>query len=162
MEDPVHHQQVDMLTGIEAWWYQMKMTTRAVEYATLRRSVDTFWKFPSLVSRSCFSCAWRYHGCWQFLAMIVFKFSQVRFIVKLTFPFYSHQFQGTPPGAEHIPFLILFAPLLLIQGAGVLFAAYRLVEKIVLLLSIGAGSGRYFAVTSKARDYFEFLYRGPR
>lgn len=70
--------------------------------------------------------------------------------------------EGTPPGAEHIPFLILFAPLLLIQGAGVLFAAYRLVEKIVLLLSIGAGSGRYFAVTSKARDYFEFLYRGSR
>ena len=92
--------------------------------------------------------------------MIVFKFSQVSFIVKLTFPFYSHQFQGSPPGAEHIPFLILFAPLLLIQGAGVLFAAYRLVEKIVLLLS--AGSGRYFAVTSKARDYFEFLYRGSR
>jgi hypothetical protein len=51
---------------------------------------------------------------------------------------------------------------LLIQGAGVLFAAYRLVEKIVLLLSIGAGSGRYFAVTSKACDYFEFLYRGSR
>lgn len=70
--------------------------------------------------------------------------------------------EGTPPGAEHIPFLILFAPLLLIQGAGVLFAAYRLVEKIVLLLSIGAGSGRYFAVTSKAHDYFEFLYRGSR
>ncbi|KAJ6902959.1 hypothetical protein NC651_020443 [Populus alba x Populus x berolinensis] len=70
--------------------------------------------------------------------------------------------EGSPPGAEHIPFLILFAPLLLIQGAGVLFAAYRLVENIVLLLSIGAGSGRYFAVTSKARDYFEFLYRGSR
>lgn len=70
--------------------------------------------------------------------------------------------EGSPPGAEHIPFLILFAPLLLIQGAGVLLAAYRLVEKIVLLLSIGAGSGRYFAVTSKARDYFEFLYRGSR
>ncbi|KAJ6910554.1 hypothetical protein NC652_021272 [Populus alba x Populus x berolinensis] len=70
--------------------------------------------------------------------------------------------EGSPPGAEHIPFLILFAPLLLIQGAGVLFAAYRLVEKIVLLLSIGVGSGRCFAVTSKAHDYFEFLYRGSR
>ncbi|KAF9677312.1 hypothetical protein SADUNF_Sadunf08G0094800 [Salix dunnii] len=70
--------------------------------------------------------------------------------------------EGTPPSAEHIPSLILFAPLLLIQGAGVLFAAYRLMEKIVLLLNFGAGSGRYFAVTSKAHDYFGFLHRGSR
>ncbi|KAJ6689698.1 hypothetical protein OIU85_006052 [Salix viminalis] len=70
--------------------------------------------------------------------------------------------EGTPPSAEHIPFLILFAPLLLIQGAGVLFAAYRLMENIVLLLDFGADSGRYFAVTSKAHDYFGFLHRGSR
>ena len=95
--------------------------------------------------------------------MIVFKFSQVSFIVKLTFPsFFSLQFQGTPPSAEHIPSLILFAPLLLIQGAGVLFAAYKLMEKIVFLLNFGADSGRYFAVTSKAHDYFGFLHRGSR
>ncbi|XP_073268003.1 uncharacterized protein [Populus alba] len=40
------------------------------------------------------------------------------------------------------------------------FAVYRLVEKIVLLLNSGAGSGRYFAVTSNAQDYFGFLHNG--
>ncbi|GAV59678.1 Tmemb_185A domain-containing protein/zf-C3HC4_3 domain-containing protein [Cephalotus follicularis] len=70
--------------------------------------------------------------------------------------------EGTPPSARDIPFMVLFAPLLLLQGAGVLFAAYRMVEKIVLLLHSGAGSGRYFDMASKVYDCFGFLHCGPR
>lgn len=72
------------------------------------------------------------------------------------------QFQGTPPRAKYIPFPVLFAPLFLVQGAGVLFAAYRLVEKIVILLRGGATSNRYFTIVSKARDFLGFLHHGSR
>ncbi|KAJ6982247.1 hypothetical protein NC653_025379 [Populus alba x Populus x berolinensis] len=65
---------------------------------------------------------------------------------------------GTSPGAEHIPCLILCSTFFDSRSWG--FAVYRLVEKIVLLLNSGAGSGRYFAVTSNAQDYFGFLHNG--
>ncbi|XP_030970655.1 uncharacterized protein LOC115991039 isoform X1 [Quercus lobata] len=70
--------------------------------------------------------------------------------------------EGTPSGARHMSFPVLFAPLFLLQGAGVLFAAYRLVEKIVLLLHSEVGSGTYIALASKAFDFFGFLHRGSR
>ncbi|OAY47353.1 uncharacterized protein LOC110617546 [Manihot esculenta] len=70
--------------------------------------------------------------------------------------------EGTPPRAKYIPFPVLFAPLFLVQGAGVLFAAYRLVEKIVILLRGGATSNRYFTIVSKARDFLGFLHHGSR
>ncbi|XP_012082023.1 uncharacterized protein LOC105641975 isoform X3 [Jatropha curcas] len=70
--------------------------------------------------------------------------------------------EGTPPDAEHIPFPVLFAPLLLIQGAGVLFAIYRLVEKIVILLRGGSGSTRYLTIASKVCDFLGFLHHGSR
>ncbi|XP_073268004.1 uncharacterized protein [Populus alba] len=66
--------------------------------------------------------------------------------------------EGTSPGAEHIPCLILCSTFFDSRSWG--FAVYRLVEKIVLLLNSGAGSGRYFAVTSNAQDYFGFLHNG--
>jgi sensor histidine kinase YesM len=75
------------------------------------------------------------------------------------FPFH---FQGTPSGARHISFPVLFAPLFLLQGAGVLFAAYRLVEKIVLLAQNEVGSGTYSALSSKAREFFGFLHHGSK
>ncbi|KAJ6982249.1 hypothetical protein NC653_025379 [Populus alba x Populus x berolinensis] len=68
--------------------------------------------------------------------------------------------EGTSPGAEHIPCLILCSTFFDSRSWG--FAVYRLVEKIVLLLNSGAGSGRYFAVTSNAQDYFGFLHNGSR
>lgn len=71
-------------------------------------------------------------------------------------------FQGTPSSARQISIPVLFAPLLLLQGAGVLFAAYRLIEKIVLLVRSGVVSGRYLIITSKVRDYFGFLRHGSR
>ncbi|KAF5751949.1 hypothetical protein HS088_TW02G00968 [Tripterygium wilfordii] len=70
--------------------------------------------------------------------------------------------EGTPPSARDISFPVLFVPLFLLQGAGVLFTAYRLVEKIFLLLNSGAVSGRCFALASKARDCFGFLHHGSR
>ncbi|KAF2298789.1 hypothetical protein GH714_027800 [Hevea brasiliensis] len=44
--------------------------------------------------------------------------------------------EGTPAGARNIPLPILFSPLFLLQGVGVLFAASKLVEKLVLLLKM--------------------------
>ncbi|RVW45553.1 hypothetical protein CK203_034909 [Vitis vinifera] len=70
--------------------------------------------------------------------------------------------EGTPSSARHIPIPLLFAPLFLLQGIGVLFALYRLVEKIVLLLHSAAGTERYFAISSKVRSYFGFLHHGSR
>lgn len=71
-------------------------------------------------------------------------------------------FQGTPAAARDIPIPVLFSPIFLLQGAGVLFSASRLVEKIVLLLHNGAGTGRYFTYSSRAHDCFGFLHHGSR
>ncbi|BBH04085.1 Transmembrane Fragile-X-F-associated protein [Prunus dulcis] len=70
--------------------------------------------------------------------------------------------EGTPANARHIPLPVLFSPLFLLQGAGVLFSACRLVEKIVLLLRSGAGTGIYFRISSRAHDCFGFLHHGSR
>ncbi|KAL6175348.1 hypothetical protein ACLB2K_051989 [Fragaria x ananassa] len=70
--------------------------------------------------------------------------------------------QGTPERARHIPLPIVFSPLFLLQGVGVLFAASRLVEKIVLLLRTGAGTGIYFRFSSRAHDCLGFLHHGSR
>ncbi|GAV61573.1 Tmemb_185A domain-containing protein/zf-C3HC4_3 domain-containing protein [Cephalotus follicularis] len=70
--------------------------------------------------------------------------------------------EGTPPGARKIPLPLLFSPLFLVQGAGVLFAASRLVEKVVPLLRSGAGRGRYFRFSSIAHDFLGFLHHGSR
>ncbi|GFZ05906.1 transmembrane Fragile-X-F-associated protein [Actinidia rufa] len=70
--------------------------------------------------------------------------------------------EDKPAGAKYIPLPVLFSPLFLLQGAGVLFATSRLVEKIVLLLRSGAGTGRYFALSSKVRECFGYLHHGSR
>ncbi|TQD74693.1 hypothetical protein C1H46_039770 [Malus baccata] len=70
--------------------------------------------------------------------------------------------EGTPANARHIPLPVLFSPLFLLQGAGVLLSACRLVEKIVLLLRTEAGTGLYFRFSSRAHDCFGFLHRGSR
>ncbi|KAJ8648473.1 hypothetical protein MRB53_001496 [Persea americana] len=70
--------------------------------------------------------------------------------------------EGTPANAQHIPLPALFAPLFLLQGAGVLFAVSRLVEKLVVILRTGAGTGAYFTVSARARECFDFLHRGSR
>lgn len=72
------------------------------------------------------------------------------------------EFQGTPATARNIPLPILFSPIFLLQGAGILFAASRLVEKIVLLLRSGSGTGMYFRFSSRAHDCMGFLHHGSR
>ncbi|CAI9753578.1 unnamed protein product [Fraxinus pennsylvanica] len=78
--------------------------------------------------------------------------------------------EGTPPGARHIPLPILFSPIFVLQAAGLMFAASRLVEKIVLLLQSEAGRGRYFTYSSRVllsfplsnlRKYWLKLYSFP-
>ncbi|XP_044489253.1 uncharacterized protein LOC123213777 isoform X2 [Mangifera indica] len=70
--------------------------------------------------------------------------------------------EGTPSGARHISFRVIFAPLFLIQGAGVVYAAYRLIEKIALLLHSSIAVGRCLTVASKACDCLDFLHHGSR
>ncbi|KAL5553510.1 hypothetical protein UlMin_040911 [Ulmus minor] len=70
--------------------------------------------------------------------------------------------EGTPSSAKNLSIPVVFSPLLLLQGAGVLFAAYRFAERIVILLNDGVGSGRYFTIAVKVQDCFGFLHRGSR
>ncbi|PIN05761.1 putative E3 ubiquitin ligase [Handroanthus impetiginosus] len=70
--------------------------------------------------------------------------------------------EGTPPGARRIPLPVIFSPIFVLQGAGVLFATSRLVEKIVLLLRSEARGGIYFVYSSRIHDCFSFLHHGSR
>ncbi|XP_051122440.1 uncharacterized protein LOC127245530 isoform X2 [Andrographis paniculata] len=70
--------------------------------------------------------------------------------------------EGTPPGARNIPIPVLFLPLLLLQGAGLLFAIYRFFEKINMLIHPEADSGSTFRLPPTAYDYMGFLRRGSR
>ncbi|KAI5660156.1 hypothetical protein M9H77_28949 [Catharanthus roseus] len=70
--------------------------------------------------------------------------------------------EGTPRSFRHLSVHVLFSPLFVLQGAGVLFAISRLLEKIVLLLRSGDTTGRYFIFSSGVRDCFAFLHRGSR
>lgn len=70
--------------------------------------------------------------------------------------------EGTPASARLIPIPVLFSPLILLQGAGLFFAIYRFVERCILILHSGAGTGRYFRISSKIRDCFAFMHHGSR
>ncbi|CAN6907094.1 unnamed protein product [Brassica oleracea] len=70
--------------------------------------------------------------------------------------------EGTPERAKDISIPVLFSPLFLLQGLGVLFAASKLTEKIVVLLRGEAGPGLYFRFSSRAHDCLGFLHHGSR
>ncbi|KAG5619012.1 hypothetical protein H5410_018836 [Solanum commersonii] len=70
--------------------------------------------------------------------------------------------EGTPAGARHISLPVIFLPIFLLQGAGVLFATLRFVEKTVLLLRSGAAVGQYHVISSRVRDCFAFMHHGSR
>ncbi|KAF8052329.1 hypothetical protein N665_1572s0010 [Sinapis alba] len=70
--------------------------------------------------------------------------------------------EGTPERAKDISLPVLFSPLFLLQGVGVLFAASKLIEKIVVLLRGEAGPGFYFRFSSRAHDCLGFLHHGSR
>jgi len=71
-------------------------------------------------------------------------------------------FQGTPEAAKSISVPVLFSPLFLLQGVGVLFAASKLIEKVVLLLRGEDDTGLYFRFLSRAHDCLGFLHHGSR
>lgn len=93
---------------------------------------------------------------------VEFLFVDLFYVFKVVLIMLLFHFQGTPYGARHISFPVLFAPLFLLQGAGILCAAYRLVEKILLLAHTGVDSVTYSALVSKACDFFGFLQHGSR
>ncbi|KAI3726808.1 hypothetical protein L1987_66614 [Smallanthus sonchifolius] len=70
--------------------------------------------------------------------------------------------EGKPTAARFIPPAVVFSPIFLVQGLGVLFAASNLVEKIVIFLRTGAGTRIYFTYAARARDSFGFLQHGSR
>ncbi|KAG2303202.1 hypothetical protein Bca52824_031853 [Brassica carinata] len=70
--------------------------------------------------------------------------------------------EGTPERAKDISIPVLFSPIFLLQGLGVLVAASKLIEKIVVLLRGEAGPGFYFRFSSRAHDCLGFLHHGSR
>ncbi|KAI3726810.1 hypothetical protein L1987_66616 [Smallanthus sonchifolius] len=68
--------------------------------------------------------------------------------------------EGKPAAARFIPLPVVFSPIFLVQGLGVLFAASSLIKKIVILLRAEAGTGTYFTNAARTRDPFDFLRRG--
>lgn len=70
--------------------------------------------------------------------------------------------EGTPAKAREIPIPVIFSPLFLLQGAGVMFSMSKLVERIVLQLHSESGNSRYYMFSSRLRDSFEFILRGSR
>ncbi|MCI29084.1 transmembrane fragile-X-F-associated protein, partial [Trifolium medium] len=69
---------------------------------------------------------------------------------------------GTPAFAAQLPLAVLFSPLFVLQGVGVILSASKFVEKLVLLLRSGAGGGLYFRFSSRAHDCLGFLHHGSR
>uniref|UniRef100_A0A3Q7GDR5 RING-type domain-containing protein n=3 Tax=Solanum lycopersicum TaxID=4081 RepID=A0A3Q7GDR5_SOLLC len=69
---------------------------------------------------------------------------------------------GTPPSAAFIPIPVLFIPLFLLQGAGLLFSVYRLVETVILLVDGERGVRSYFRMSSVIRDSFSCMRHGSR
>ncbi|KAK1433649.1 hypothetical protein QVD17_10563 [Tagetes erecta] len=70
--------------------------------------------------------------------------------------------EGKPTAARFIPLPVVFSPIILVQGLGVLFTGSSLVEKIVIFLRTGAGTGIYFTYAARARDSFGFWKHGSR
>ncbi|CAI8610209.1 unnamed protein product [Vicia faba] len=70
--------------------------------------------------------------------------------------------EGTTAFAAQLSLAVLFCPLFVLQGVGVLLSASKFVEKLVLLLRSGAGGGLYFRFSSRAHDCLGFLHHGSR
>ncbi|MFS7972266.1 putative transcription factor C2H2 family [Helianthus anomalus] len=63
--------------------------------------------------------------------------------------------EGKPAAARLVPLPVVFSPVLLVQGLGVLFATSNLVEKILP----GVGTRIYFTYATRARDSLGCLQR---
>ncbi|XP_035840065.1 uncharacterized protein LOC110918710 isoform X4 [Helianthus annuus] len=70
--------------------------------------------------------------------------------------------EKTPAAAGFIPLPIVFSPLLVLQGAGVVFSASKLVDECIKLPHTGPHTGRLLDFSSETHDCFGFLYGGSR
>lgn len=70
--------------------------------------------------------------------------------------------EGTPSGARYIPIRVVFAPLFMLQATGVIFAIYRLLEKVFLLLYRSTALGSFPTTSAGIRDYLGFMHHGSR
>ncbi|MCD7458206.1 hypothetical protein HAX54_037549 [Datura stramonium] len=116
-------------------------------------------KIPIILFQVLSVCAWSVKLLYDIIMvqlLVIGDASDVFLIIR------ASEFQGTPASARHISLPLLFLPIFLLQGAGVLFATLRFVEKIVLLLRSGAAVGRYHVFSSRVRDCFAFMHHGSR
>ncbi|KAL8261253.1 hypothetical protein R6Q59_025302 [Mikania micrantha] len=67
-----------------------------------------------------------------------------------------------PAAASLIPLSVVFSPLLILQGTGVVFSAINLLEKYIFLLHTGPRTGRSFIFNDEAHDCIGFTYGGSR
>ncbi|XP_076888880.1 uncharacterized protein LOC143539449 [Bidens hawaiensis] len=70
--------------------------------------------------------------------------------------------EGKPAAARFIPLPVIFSPVFLVQGLGVLFAAISLWEKIVILLHTRTDTVIYIGRVARPRDTFNSLQHGSR
>ncbi|XP_051147944.1 uncharacterized protein LOC127263053 [Andrographis paniculata] len=70
--------------------------------------------------------------------------------------------EGTPSSAQNIPLPVIFSPIFILQGIGVVLAITRSVEKTFLFLRSEAGRGLYFVYSARVYDCFGFLHHGSR
>lgn len=70
--------------------------------------------------------------------------------------------QGTPVGAQHIPVLVIFMVIFVVQGIGIFYIAWRFVEKLFILIKNRPPPEGYATIASRAYDLFAFLHHGSR
>ncbi|KAG6534143.1 hypothetical protein ZIOFF_008027 [Zingiber officinale] len=70
--------------------------------------------------------------------------------------------EGTPPAAKDIPIVQLFSLIYIVQGLGILFATWRLLEKLFILLRRGSLPVRYDTMSRKAYNLFASIHHGSR
>ncbi|KAJ7561441.1 hypothetical protein O6H91_03G028700 [Diphasiastrum complanatum] len=86
----------------------------------------------------------------------------IKFLVLLFQVLLCMRLEGTPAKARHIPLVLIFGPLLLIQGVAIFFALLRVLEKVCLLMHIRDEPERPSVFISRAHDCFSFLHHGSR
>ncbi|CAM6019705.1 unnamed protein product [Sphagnum balticum] len=71
--------------------------------------------------------------------------------------------EGTPKRAHDMPVIVLFSPLLLVQGVAVGCALLRLLEQLWVMLRLSEASGsQQLAFLAKAEDCCGFLHHGSK
>ncbi|XP_074587646.1 uncharacterized protein LOC141843489 [Curcuma longa] len=70
--------------------------------------------------------------------------------------------EGTPPATKDIPIVGLFLLVFIVQGLGILFATWRLLEKLFILLRKGSLPERYHTMSRNAYNLFAGIHHGSR